>query len=45
MAHLASGDASGARRVFAWLAPYSQRGPADFRSTLLLSYLDSWRGK
>ena len=45
VAHLASGDAPGARRVFAWLAPYSRRGPADFRSTLLLSYLDTWRGK
>lgn len=45
VAHLVSGNVSGARRVFAWLAPFSQRGPADFRSTLLLSYLDSWRGK
>lgn len=45
VAHLASGDVSGARRVFARLAPFSQRRPTDFRTALLLSYLDSWRGK
>lgn len=45
VAHLMTGDAAGARRVFVWLSPFSTRGPADFRSVLLLSYLDSRRSK
>jgi hypothetical protein len=45
VAHLMTGDVAGARRIFAWLSPYSARSPTDFRSVLLLSYLDSRRSR
>jgi spermidine synthase len=45
VARLASGDGPGAREIFARLVPFSRRSITDFRTALLASYLDRWRGK
>lgn len=45
VAHLAAGDVPGARMVFARLTPYSRRSLTDFRTALLMAYLDAWRGR
>lgn len=41
VAHLATGDATGARRVFEALAPLSRRPTGDFRTALLASYIQT----